>query len=97
LVDRAEAWPWGSLARLVESSPAPPGPALGDWPIERPPDWLERVNAAMSHAEEEALRSCVRRGQPFGSPEWGAVTASHLGLESSFRPRGRPRKQQNGS
>jgi putative transposase len=65
-------------------------------PWVRQADWLERVNAAMSQAEEEALRSCVRRGQPFGSPEWGALTASHLGLESSFRPRGRPRKK-NGS
>src|SRR4051812_15893174 len=40
LVDRAEAWQWGSLARLAASSP---GPALSDWPIERPADWLERV------------------------------------------------------
>jgi putative transposase len=36
-VARAETWPWGSLARLVESSPAPTGPAPGDWPIGRPP------------------------------------------------------------
>ena len=33
----------------------------------------------------------IQRGQPFGSAFWQAEVAARLGLESSFRPRGRPR------
>ena len=35
---------------------------------------------------------CVRRGQPYGSEPWRLRIAAQLGLESTFRPRGRPRK-----
>jgi hypothetical protein len=37
----------------------------------------------------------MRRGQPFGSECWQAEVAARLGVESSLRPRGRPRKQPN--
>jgi len=48
--------------------------------------------------EEEAVRRSIQRGQPYGSPSWQAAVAKRLGLESVFRPRGRPRKEpQNGS
>ena len=48
--------------------------------------------------EEEAVRRSIQRGQPDGSPCWQAAVAKRLGLESVFRPRGRPRKEpQNGS
>ena len=35
LVDRAEDWRWGSLARPTAADPAPPAP-LSHWPIPRP-------------------------------------------------------------
>ncbi len=50
------------------------------------------VNGAETEAELESLRRCVRRGQPFGSDQWIEDTAKQLGLESTLRPRGRPRK-----
>ena len=42
---------------------------------------------------EEAVRRSIERGQPYGSPSWQAAVAKRLGLESVFRPRGRPRKE----
>lgn len=39
-----------------------------------------------------ALRRCVNRGTPYGSDRWTARTTTALGLESTFSPRGRPRK-----
>jgi putative transposase len=36
----------------------------------------------------------VQRGRPFGSEKWQKATAKRLGLESTFRPRGRPRKEE---
>jgi putative transposase len=48
--------------------------------------------------EEEAVLRSIRREQPYGWPSWQAAVAKRLGLESVFRPRGRPRKEpQNGS
>ena len=90
LVARAEQWRWGSLWRAGAGESA--GPALSAWPVERPAGWVERVNAAMSAAEEEAIVRSIRRGQPLGDPDWQARTAERLGLASTLRPRGRPRK-----
>jgi putative transposase len=93
LVGRAEHWRWGSLWDAAHGAgPSSDRPALSDWPIPHPGDWIARVNAPMGPAEEEALIRCIRRGQPFGGLAWQAETSRRLGLESSFRPRGRPRK-----
>jgi len=97
LVERAQDWRWGSLwARRAR--PDPDRPALSPWPIERPRDWTARVNRPFGPAEEEAVQRSLRRGQPFGADSWRDEVAARLGLESTFRPRGRPRKQpENGS
>jgi putative transposase len=86
LVGRAEDWPWSSLY------PRPAGTAieLHAGPVLRPADWTASVNAAVTAAEEEAVRQCIRRGRPFGGPEWAARTAARLGLNASLRPIGRP-------
>jgi putative transposase len=97
LASSAEAWRWGSLWRRSQGPGGSPGPPLHDWPIARPKDWVARVNAAMSAAEEEAVSRSIRRGQPFGSLEWQVSSANRFGLESSFRPRGRPKGPPNGS
>jgi putative transposase len=39
------------------------------------------------------VRRSVQRGQPYGDESWARRVAVRLGLESTFRPRGRPRKQ----
>ncbi len=89
---RAERWRWGSLWRGVQAPETAPAPPLTAWPIARPPDWVARVNMAISPAEDEAMSRSLRRGQPFGSTDWQSHTAKRLGLESVFRPRGRPKK-----
>jgi putative transposase len=89
LVDRAEAWPWSSLRWLAVPDQAPvrlePGTVL------RGTEWVEGVNVAMTEGEVERVRECVSRDRPFGSSAWTLTTARSLGLESSLRPRGRPR------
>jgi putative transposase len=91
LVKWAEDWRWGSLwARRNRG--AAELPALTRWPIDRPRDWTGRVNRPFGPAEEEAIRRSIQRGQPFGSDPWRSEVAARLGLESSLRPRGRPRK-----
>lgn len=87
LVSRAEDWPYSSLAEPSENSPL-----LNPGPLPRGRDWLEHVNRPQSESELEAIRQSVKRGTPFGDDRWRTRTARRLGLESTLRPRGRPRK-----
>jgi putative transposase len=89
LVRRAEAWAWSSLAwRPSVRRPE----LLSDWPVPCPRNWLAMVNRVQSEAELTALRRSTARGTPFGSERWTQRVARRLGLESSLRPRGRPKK-----
>jgi hypothetical protein len=46
------------------------------------------------HADDSGRgRGRLRRGQPYGTEPRQKRTASRLGLEPTFRPRGRPSKQ----
>jgi putative transposase len=69
------------------------GPSIGSWPLPRTANWLEIANCAQSEAELDALRRCVRRGCPFGNADWTARTSKQLGIESTLRARGRPKKE----
>jgi len=91
LVERAEQWPWGSLQRQTGQGGAF---KLSDWPLPRPSRWTQHVNQPQSKAELEAIRRCLRRGQPYGGEAWTQRTARKLGLQSTLRPRGRPRLDQ---
>jgi putative transposase len=91
LVKRSEDWRWSSLWQRTTKEETD-GPALSAWPVPVPRQWLRTVNAAIPQAELDALRLCVQRGQPFGSEHWVPRTVKRLGLESTVRPRGRPRK-----
>ena len=63
--------------------------------FDKPADYaaFEKVICeAWDQAELLALRRSVLRGTPFGDRSWQDRTAKALGLESSFQPRGRPKK-----
>jgi putative transposase len=92
LVRRAEQWGWSS-ARCWKDEGARPG-YLAVGPVARPSPWLPWVNQALTDAELAALRRSVARGTPYGNSGWVEETARRLGLQSTLRPRGRPRKQQ---
>jgi putative transposase len=100
LVKRAEDWAWCSLGMTQPAARFTPrhraaaeeSPPLSAWPVARPRNWAQLVNEPQTATELEALRASVQRGRPYGSPRWQKRTAQRLGLESTFRPRGRPRK-----
>jgi putative transposase len=84
LVERAQDWPWGSLA---QRGIAPP-PA---WfcAVDLPRGWPDWVNEPQTAVELEAIRASVNRGAPFGAEGWRTETATALGLQATLRPRGR--------
>jgi putative transposase len=90
LVAKAEEWRWSSLWRRVHGS-SEDRVILSSWPLPEPGGWVGLVNRAQTEREVEAIRHSIRRGQPYGSESWVKRTARALGLESTLRPRGRPR------
>jgi putative transposase len=92
LVERAEEWRWSSLWRWRHPEVTKDVPALTNWPIDRPRQWLLQVNRSQGKTELEALQTAVARGRPFGSVNWQERTAKKSGLESTFQPSGRPKK-----
>jgi putative transposase len=60
LVNRAERWPWSSLAQRLGWSG---GPTLTPWPVPQPLDWLDQVNQDDVAAETNRVRSSIRLGR----------------------------------
>src|SRR5262249_26888078 len=88
LVAKAEDWKWSSLSFWLRKDPMlwrGKEPVRDRW-------WLERVNEPLSVSDLQRLRLSVDRGRPYGEEKWTEKTARHLGLESTLRSRGRPRK-----
>ena len=89
-VRKAQNWPWssaGTPSKRFESVNLHPSP------VKKQTNWLEWVNQPLSETELEALQTSIGRGRPFGGSQWQQRISKRLGLESSIRPRGRPRKQ----
>jgi putative transposase len=91
LVERAEEWPWGSLW-IRDNQAVDYLPLLSDWPISFHGDWVAYVNQIETESELGALRNSCNRGAPYGSPNWITQTTAALGLESTIRKPGRPRR-----
>ncbi len=89
LVDSPEQWPWSSYAvRAGRRSNV----TLAEGPVELPPDWNDLIREALEPEEAQAIDNSLRRGSPLGDTHWTAATVQRLALQSTLRPRGRPRK-----
>jgi putative transposase len=96
LARRAEQWRWSSLFRWLRGS-AEDKELLSAWPLPRKANWVDHVNTPQTEAELHAIRQSNYRGSPFGDDSWRDRTVRRLGLESTLRPQGRPKKPRNGS
>jgi len=92
LVASLSNWPYSSLG-LANSRERPTWYHEG--PVKRGKNWLRHVEQPQTDVELVALRRSVERGIPYGGEQWQRRTVATLGLESTLRPRGRPRKQNN--
>ncbi|MFT7633640.1 MAG: putative transposase [Mariniblastus sp.] len=91
LVKKAENYRWGSLANWLDGKSKI---ELSKWPTRRSPNWVARVNQALTHKEIQAIHRCEARGRPFGDDKWVETTVKKHGLESTIRAQGRPKKKQ---
>jgi putative transposase len=91
LVERANRWRWSSAWRRHHGDDDERA-ILSRWPLAMPDQWLAVINRLQREGEVDALRRCVLKGTPYGSPRWVQQSAVRLGLESTLRPRGRPKK-----
>ena len=92
LTDLAEEWRWSSAwARRQKRQVDRCWLRVPDEPLPR--DWRSWVNQPQNDAEREAIRRCIRRGSPYGDQIWTKQSAARLGLASTMRTRGRPRKR----
>jgi len=65
---------------------------LSESPVALCKSWCDHVNRSQTEAELAAIRCSLQRGQPYGSDAWQTKVTKQLGLEHTFRSRGRPRK-----
>lgn len=94
LVKRAEDWRWSSLWLRLRGKPEQDKPALSEWPIARPQNWLTLLKQPQASKVLQAVRLSVQRGRPYGREVWQRWMAKRLSLESTFRSRGRPGKEE---
>lgn len=96
LVERAEDWRWSSLYRW-HSGTVLDKEILASWPLPRKRSWLKQVNDPLTTGEVKAIERSLQRGCPYGDEHWMERMVKKLGLESTVKPRGRPKKQKKGS
>ncbi len=89
LVDRAVEWRWSSLW-VRQSGTSRQREILSEWPLPPGDDWPDFVQQPVSRSEMVALRRSVRKGRPYGDPDWVELTAERLGLRCTLRSVGRP-------
>ena len=89
LVKAAQDWRWGSLW-VRQQGTAEQKSLLTRWPVDRPRNWIETVNTALTAKELERIKVTLNRSQPFGDEKWTSRTVKKLGLGHTIRREGRP-------
>jgi len=90
LVNSAKAWKWSSHR---ESSNMKPRLLTSEPPIILSQDWSRYVDHPLAANELTILSESVKRGSPYGEITWRTKISKELGLESTLRSRGRPKKR----
>jgi putative transposase len=90
LVNTSKEWYWSShretLGKRLRT-------VIDELPVELPKAWESCVHAMLTENELRRIRESVNRQSPYGTPIWVTTLCKELGIESTIRPRGRPKKQ----
>ncbi len=91
IVKNAQDWKWSSLWRR-EFGTGKQKELLSHWPVEMPNHYIEWVNELQDEKEISSIKESIIRGKPFGNINWIEKIISKFGLETTQRPKGRPKK-----
>jgi len=91
LVGSAREWAWSSHREVIGERPHF---LIDKVPLELPQAWNRWVDVPLPAREREGLRLSVNRQSPYGDSMWQKKLSRALGLESTLRSRGRPRKKE---
>lgn len=89
LVDSSKQWPWSSLSIRLGTIR---NITLCKTPVTLPEKWLTHVDNIPEIKDIQDITRCIKRSCPYGGKRWIAQTTAELGLESTMRPLGRPKK-----
>ena len=89
LVEKAQQWQWSSLAAKNRTNTMF---KLCQGPVILPNNWSKLVNDVVENNDKEDLNNSIKRGAPYGDNEWKMIAVKKLKLESTIRPKGRPKK-----
>jgi len=87
LVQRAEQWPFSSLAVRWAG---PWAHLLHPGPVDRPQNWIDLVNEPLEEGQLKGLRLSLNRSRPYGGQAWVHEVARRWKLAHTLRGRGRP-------
>jgi len=89
IIDNPDNYPWSSFAaRKGIEKPF----SLSEGPVILPTNWPQLVNRCIAGKVQDRIYNSIKRGAPLGEPNWIKHTAAKLNLESTMKPRGRPKK-----
>ena len=91
MVKTSTDWPWSSLA--VRQGIDKAGLRISAGPVPLPPKWGRLVDLLPNEPDLKKLENCMRRGCPYGHEDWIDKVVKEMDLESTLRPRGRPKKE----
>lgn len=92
LVQAVENWRWGSVWRR-KSGTLRQKKLLSVWPVSRPKNYLNWLNQPQTEEEkEEIIKKSIQRSSPYGDDNWKEKIVKKFKLESTVRPKGRPKK-----
>lgn len=90
LVSSARDWLWSSHKEAIgERSRL----LVDEIPIELPKKWDRYVDESLPEEKLRILRHSINRQSPYGTSMWQIQVCKELGLESTLKPRGRPKKR----
>lgn len=90
LVETAGFWKWSSFAERFQENE---NNLIEKSSLVSPSFWAEWVGQALSEAELNSIRNCVKRQIPYGRRSWQEKVCKILGVESLLKSIGRPKKK----
>lgn len=82
-------WKYTSLASRLGKRPCE---WLSQPPVAIPLNWEEQISQGLEADRSARLQVSIDRGAPYGDEAWVEKMAKRFHLESTLRPRGRPKK-----